>query len=82
MIQENEPVHEERPARTGFSTIGTLRGLREKPGLARDVLIAYRSGAHAKKLVTFPWEDHWATPLVEVRTLLGLPTVPSVRHAA
>lgn len=24
MNQENEPVHEERPARTGFSTIGTL----------------------------------------------------------
>ena len=59
-----------------LSTVGTLRGLREKPTLPRDVLAAYLRGRRAEKLITFPWEDHWATPLTVVRTLLGLPQNP------
>lgn len=65
-----------------LSTVGTLRGLREHPTLAREVLAAFRTGRRAEKLVTFPWEDHWATPLAEVRAMLGLPTNPVATKAA
>jgi ubiquinone biosynthesis protein Coq4 len=36
----------------------------------------YRLGKRAERLAMFPWEDHWATPLAEVRRLLGLPIDP------
>jgi len=65
-----------------LSTVGTLRGLREKPTLPRDVLAAYLSGRRAEKLITFPWEDHWATPLTMVRAMLGLPLHPETTKAA
>ncbi len=57
--------------------LGTLRGSQLKRDLVVDVLRALRLGARSEKLAAFPWEDHWATPLVEVRTMLGLPTKPS-----
>ena len=53
-----------------------MRTLREKPSLPREVLAAYRTGRQAARLATFPWEDHWATPLAEVRGMLGLPVRP------
>ena len=59
---------------------GTARGAREKPSLPREVLAAYRAGRHANKLATFPWEDHWATPLAEVRAMLGV-TAPVIAAA-
>jgi ubiquinone biosynthesis protein COQ4 len=65
-----------------LSTVGTLRGLREKPTLPRDVLAAYLTGRRAEKLIAFPWEDHWATPLTEVRAMLGLPLHPQSTKAA
>lgn len=65
-----------------LSTVGTLRGLREQPSLPRDVLAAFRLGRRAEKLLTFPWEDHWATPLTAVRALLGLPLSPVTTKAA
>jgi ubiquinone biosynthesis protein COQ4 len=65
-----------------LSTVGTLRGLREVPTLPREVLAAYRTGRKAAKLVSFPWEDHWATPLTEVRAMLGLPETPVTQKAA
>ena len=64
------------PSTLILAVAGTLRGTREKPSLPRDVLAAYRTGRHASKLATFPWEDHWARPLVEVRAMLGLPLRP------
>ncbi len=65
-----------------LSTVGTLRGLREQPSLPRDVLAAFLRGRRAEKLITFPWEDHWATPLTEVRAMLGLPLEPVTTKAA
>lgn len=65
-----------------LSTVGTLRGLREQPSLPREVLAAFRLGRRAEKLLTFPWEDHWATPLTTVRALLGLPLHPVTTKAA
>ena len=70
------------PSTLILALAGTLRGLREKPSLPRDVVAAYRAGRHAERLATFPWEDHWATPLVEVRAMLGIPAEPRLRAAA
>jgi ubiquinone biosynthesis protein COQ4 len=61
------------PSTAILALVGTMRGLRGKRALPRDVLAAYRAGLRAEKLAVFPWEDHWATPLAEVRELLGLP---------
>ena len=61
------------PSSAILAAMGTLRALRQKPSVARDVVTSFASGARAKRLPVFPWEDHWATPLHEVRRLLGLP---------
>jgi len=63
------------PASLLVAVIGTLKGWREVPGLASGTLDAYRTGKRAKQLATFPWEDHWATPLAEVRRMLNVTPV-------
>ena len=70
------------PGNAILALAGALRGVREKPGIMRDVVELFRAGARAERLPVFPWEDHWATPLTEVRALLGLPAQPVRRHAA
>ena len=45
-------------------------------GIVRDVVEMIGRGRHAKRLAVFPWEDHWTTPLTEVRRLLDLPENP------
>jgi len=65
------------PSTLILSMVGTLKGLREKPGLPLDVVAAFRAGRAAKPLVAFPWEDHWATPVSELRTMLGLAREPA-----
>jgi ubiquinone biosynthesis protein COQ4 len=55
-----------------LAAAGTVRGTRGKPRLALDVLAAYRMGKRAERFTTFAWEDHWATPLAEVRAMLGV----------
>jgi ubiquinone biosynthesis protein COQ4 len=70
------------PGSAILAVAGTLRGLRAKPSLVRDVIRLYRTGKHARRLPSFAWEDHWATPLAEVRALLGLPAEPAARAAA
>jgi len=64
------------PSTLILSLVGTLKGLREKPGLPLDVLAAFRAGRAAQPLIAFPWEDHWATPVREVRAMLGLAIAP------
>ncbi|MBA2544614.1 MAG: hypothetical protein H0V17_33535 [Deltaproteobacteria bacterium] len=59
-----------------LAVLGTLRGMSIKRDLIVDVMRGFRLGARAEKLAAFPWEDHWAAPLVEVRAMLGLPAVP------
>jgi ubiquinone biosynthesis protein Coq4 len=70
------------PGNAILAITGALKGVRQKPGIVRDVVALYRTGARAKRLPAFPWEDHWATPLTEVRAMLGLPAQPLRRHAA
>lgn len=59
-----------------LALLGTLKSLRYTRAVGPDALELYRMGAAAKPLPVFPWEDHWATPLTEVRRLLGLPETP------
>ncbi len=63
------------PSTLILTAVGTLRSLRTRPMLAREAFHAYRAGAKAERFVTFPWEDHWATPLAEVRALLGVTAI-------
>jgi ubiquinone biosynthesis protein COQ4 len=70
------------PGNAILALAGALKGARQKPGIMRDVVALFRTGARANRLPVFPWEDHWATPLTEVRALLGLPAQPLRRHAA
>jgi ubiquinone biosynthesis protein COQ4 len=70
------------PGNAILAIAGALKGMREKPGILRDVVALFRTGARANPLPVFPWEDHWTTPLTEVRALLGLPAQPLRRHAA
>jgi ubiquinone biosynthesis protein COQ4 len=65
------------PSTAILAILGTLRGFQSKRALPRDVIAAYRAGLHAERLATFPWEDHWATPLADVRAMLGV--TPPVR---
>jgi ubiquinone biosynthesis protein COQ4 len=65
-----------------LALFGGLRSVRNKPQLVRDIVTLYRAGKHARRLPTFAWEDHWATPLAEVRRLLRLPVEPPARAAA
>lgn len=59
-----------------LAALGTLRTLRYSRRVLRDVVALYRVGLRAERLAVFPWEDHWATPLTEVRRLLALPLHP------
>ena len=72
------------PGSAFLAVFGALRRVREQHdvGIVRDVVALYRTGKRAGRLPTFAWEDHWATPLAEVRAMLGLPTQPVARAAA
>jgi ubiquinone biosynthesis protein COQ4 len=69
------------PGSAILAVSGALRGVRRKPTIVRDVISLYRIGSRASALPSFPWEDHWATPLAEVRAMLGLPIDPATRPA-
>lgn len=45
--------------------------------IVREVFAMMRLGRRADRLGVFAWEDHWATPLDEVRRMLKLPEDPS-----
>lgn len=61
-----------------LATLGTLRALPFTRQVMRDAIKLYRVGMAAESFAVFPWEDHWATPLVEVRRLLHMPIDPPV----
>jgi ubiquinone biosynthesis protein COQ4 len=72
------------PGSAFLAVFGALRGVRERHdvGVVRDVVKMYRTGRRAgRRMPTFAWEDHWATPLAEVRAMLGLPVQPAARAA-
>lgn len=64
------------PASGILAALGTLRSLRYTREVLRDVRDMYRLGRQAEPLAAFPWEDHWTTPLVDVRRMLKLPQHP------
>ena len=66
------------PSSAILAALGTLRTRRHAPATARDARKLFRLGRRANRLATFPWEDHWATPLADVRRMLGLPVDPPV----
>ncbi len=67
------------PSSLLIALFGTLRGCRRRPTLPRETLDAYRAGRRAAPLAAFVWEDHWATPLDELRAQLGIvPVAPLV----
>jgi ubiquinone biosynthesis protein COQ4 len=72
------------PGSAFLAVFGALRRMREQRdvGVVRDVVTLYRAGKHAGRLPSFAWEDHWATPLAEVRAMLGLPIEPPARTTA
>jgi len=53
-----------------FGTLRYMLGRRGHLGRLRD---AYRRGARTRFLGAFRWEDHWATPVAELRALLACP---------
>jgi ubiquinone biosynthesis protein COQ4 len=59
-----------------LAALGMLKTLRHDRRILKDVAELIRLGRAADRLVVFPWEDHWATPIAEVRRLLKLPTSP------
>ena len=61
-----------------LALLGTLKSLRYTRDVGPDALELYRMGDAAKPLPVFPWEDHWSTPLVEVRKMLGVPVAPEL----
>ncbi len=71
------------PGSAFLAVFGALRRVCEQRdvGVVRDVVTLYRTGRRAGRLPTFAWEDHWATPLDEVRAMLGLPIEPPARAA-
>ncbi|HEY0254108.1 MAG TPA: Coq4 family protein [Kofleriaceae bacterium] len=69
-------AHLGAPSTGIIAFFGTLKTLRHEPQILRDVFEMIRRGRHADRMATFHWEDHWATPLAEVRQLLGLPKHP------
>jgi len=68
------------PSTLILALAGIVRHSRARPTLALDVVRALRAGRAAHGVPTFPWEDHWATPLAEVRAMLGVE--PIARAAA
>jgi ubiquinone biosynthesis protein COQ4 len=66
------------PSSAVLATVGMLKGVRRTRQIVRDAVELYRRGLSANKLAVFAWEDHWETPITEVRALLGLPENP--RH--
>ena len=66
------------PSSAILAIMGTLRSMRYSRDVWRDALDLYWRGRNAQPLVLFPWEDHWTTPLADVRRMLGLPANPKV----
>jgi len=62
------------PSALFLTVFGTLRWTFAKKGHVGEVVRAFRRGRAAKFLPTFRWEDHWSTPVTELRALLDCPS--------
>jgi ubiquinone biosynthesis protein COQ4 len=63
------------PSALLIALAGTVRGVSDRRTLPAEVAAAYRAGRRAAPLAAFAWEDHWATPLSELRALLDITPV-------
>jgi ubiquinone biosynthesis protein COQ4 len=61
-----------------LAVLGTLKTLRHDRRIVKDALAMFRLGQTADDLPVFAWEDHWATPIAEVRRMLRLPENPAL----
>ncbi len=61
------------PGSLFLTVFGTLRWTLTQKGQLAAVRHAYRRGKATKWLPTFRWEEHWATPLDELRAMLACP---------
>lgn len=61
------------PSALVLTLFGTLRWTIATKGHVGEVMRAYRRGKATKWLPTFRWEEHWSTPLTELRALLECP---------
>ncbi|MGZ3457082.1 MAG: Coq4 family protein [Archangium sp.] len=55
-----------------LTLVGTLRMLRKRPLHFRKVLAAWRRGKASGYFPSFPWEEHWATPVAELQRQLSV----------
>jgi ubiquinone biosynthesis protein COQ4 len=63
------------PSAGVLATIGTARAALAGQRIARVTRAAFRNGRTAHYLGAFPWEDHWATPVAELRRMLGISSI-------
>jgi ubiquinone biosynthesis protein COQ4 len=61
------------PSALVLAVLGTLRHVGPSPAFVRELRRAFRRGTATAPLATFRWEEHWATPLSELRRLLACP---------
>jgi ubiquinone biosynthesis protein COQ4 len=61
------------PSAVLIAALGSLRWLKLRKKHLRELRHAYRRGKATQFLPTFRWEDHWATPVSELRERLTCP---------
>ncbi|MFO0658397.1 MAG: Coq4 family protein [Polyangiaceae bacterium] len=60
------------PSSLLIATLGSLRYRKSGGRLFSRAWAAYRRGQRAHGLATFNYEDHWATPVSELKQILGI----------
>ena len=70
------------PSSLIIATFGTLRYAFRWPHQTKALREAFARGKSTGFLPTFRWEDHWTTPVVELRSLLGCPRAEVFEPAA
>lgn len=70
------------PSALLIALFGTVRWAFKWPKQGKALREAFARGARTGFLATFRWEEHWATPVSELRTLLECPPAQVFRAAA
>jgi ubiquinone biosynthesis protein COQ4 len=65
------------PSALLITIFGSVRWAVGWDGQIAELRRAYRRGKQTKFLVTFPWEQHWATPVAELRSMLNAGADPA-----
>jgi ubiquinone biosynthesis protein COQ4 len=61
------------PSALIIAMFGTLRWAFKWPGQGKALRDAFERGQRTGRLATFRWEEHWVTPVSELRALLDCP---------